>query len=133
MYYEPRFSATYTLTDQLTLKGATGKFYQFTNRVIKEDILAGSRDFWVLSNGSTIPVSSALHYIAGISYETNRFLFDVEAYYKKLDNLSEYSQRQTGRRPGSAGTLEEHFYDRTGYAKGVEFLMQKTQAGIRDR
>jgi len=126
-YYEPRFSATYTLTDNLTLKGATGKFYQFTNRVIKEDILSGSRDFWVLSNGSTIPVSSALHYIAGISYETNRFLFDVEAYYKKLYNLSEYSQRQTGRRPGSEGTLEEHFYNGNGYTKGIEFLMQKTQ------
>lgn len=126
-YYEPRLSATYTLNDHLTLKGATGKFYQFTNRVIKEDILAGSRDFWVLSNANTIPVSTALHYIAGISYETNRFLFDVEAYYKKLYNLSEYSQRQTGRRPGSAGTLEEHFYNGNGYTKGIEFLVQKTQ------
>lgn len=126
MYLEPRFSATYTLTDRFTLKGSTGKFYQFTNRVIKEDILAGSRDFWVLSNGSTIPVSSALHYIAGVSYETDQFLVDVEGYYKTLDNLSEYSQRQTGRRPGSSGTLEEHFYNGTGYTKGIEFLLQKT-------
>jgi len=127
MYLEPRLSATYTLTDRFTLKGSTGKFYQFTNRVIKEDILAGSRDFWVLSNGSTIPVSSALHYIAGFSYETDQFLVDVEGYYKTLDNLSEYSQRQTGRRPGSSGTLEEHFYNGTGYTKGLEFLLQKTR------
>lgn len=126
VYFEPRLSATYTLTDRLTLKGSTGKFYQFTNRVLKEDILAGSRDFWVLSNGTTIPVSSANHYIAGFSYETDRFLFDVEAYYKKLDNLSEYSQRQTGRR-GQVPTLEEHFYNGSGYAKGIEFLLQKTQ------
>nr|WP_068888313.1 TonB-dependent receptor [Pedobacter panaciterrae] len=126
VYLEPRFSATYTLTDRFTLKGSTGKFYQFTNRVIKEDILAGSRDFWVLSNGSTIPVSSALHYIAGFSYETDQFLVDVEGYYKTLDNLSEYSQRQTGRRMGVSGTLEEHFYNGTGYTKGIEFLLQKT-------
>lgn len=126
LYAEPRLSATYTLTDRLTLKASTGKFYQFTNRVIKEDILAGSRDFWVLSNGSTIPVSSANHYIAGFSYETDRFLFDVEGYYKKLDNLSEYSQRQTGRRM-DVSSLEEHFYNGSGYTRGIEFLLQKTQ------
>ncbi|TDQ10104.1 TonB-dependent receptor [Pedobacter metabolipauper] len=127
VYLEPRMTATYTLTDRLTLKGSTGKFYQFTNRVIKEDILSGSRDFWVLSNGSTIPVSSANHYIAGFSYETDQFLFDVEGYYKTLDNLSEYSQRQSGRgMMGSGGTLEEYFYSGTGYTKGLEFLVQKT-------
>lgn len=128
LYLEPRFSATYTLTDKLTLKASTGKFYQFTNRVLREDILSGSRDFWVLSNGSAIPVSSAKHYIAGFSYETGQFLIDVEGYYKQLDNLSEYSQRLTGsRRPGQNATLEEHFYNGSGYTKGFEFMLQKTR------
>ena len=125
-YIEPRLSATYTVTDRLTLKGSTGRFYQYTNRVLKEDILSGSRDFWVMANGTTIPVGSSNHYIAGFSYETDRFLFDVEGYYKKLNNLSEYSQRQTGRGFG-VRTLEEHFYNGSGYAKGIEFLLQKTQ------
>lgn len=127
-YFEPRFSATYTITDKLTLKASTGKFYQFTNRVLREDILSGSRDFWVLSNGTSIPVSSAKHYIAGISYETGQFLIDIEGYYKQLDNLSEYSQRLKGsRRPGQNVTLEEHFYNGSGYAKGFEFMLQKTR------
>jgi ferric enterobactin receptor len=129
LYLEPRFSATYTLTDNFTLKASTGKFYQFTNRVIREDILSGSRDFWVLSNGTSIPVSSAMHYIAGFSYETGQFLIDVEGYYKQLNNLSEYSQRLTGngRRPGQNVTLEEHFYNGSGYTKGLEFMLQKTR------
>lgn len=128
LYYEPRFSATYTVTDKLTLKASTGKFYQFTNRVLREDILSGSRDFWVLSNDSAIPVSSANHYIGGLSYETGQFLIDIEGYYKQLYNLSEYSQRITGnRRPGQNVTLEEHFYNGSGYAKGVEFMLQKTR------
>ncbi|MCZ4222931.1 TonB-dependent receptor [Pedobacter rhodius] len=126
LYYEPRLSASYLLTDRLTLKASTGKFYQFTNRVIREDILSGSRDFWVLSNGASIPVSSAKHFIAGFSYETPNFLIDIEGYYKILDNLSEYSQRQTGnRRTGIA--LEENFYTGSGTSKGVEFLLQKTR------
>jgi ferric enterobactin receptor len=126
LYIEPRFSASYTLTNRFTLKASTGKFYQFTNRVIREDILSGSRDFWVLANGTSIPVSSANHFIAGFSYETDRFLIDVEGYYKKLNNLSEYSQRQTGNRRTGV-TLEEHFYAGSGYTKGIEFLLQKTK------
>lgn len=128
IYFEPRFSGTYTLTDRFTLKASTGKFYQFTNRVLREDILSGSRDFWVLSNGNSIPVSSSNHFIAGMSYEMGQFLIDIEGYYKELSNLSEYSQRLTGnRRPGQSLTLEEHFYTGSGYAKGLEFMLQKTR------
>jgi outer membrane receptor for ferrienterochelin and colicin len=125
VYWEPRLSATYTVTDKFTLKASTGRFYQFANRVIREDILSGSRDFWVLANGNTIPVGSANHYIGGASYEIKNFLFDVEGYYKKLDGLTEYSQRITGGRR-TAVTLEENFYNGTGYTRGVEFLIQKT-------
>jgi len=126
VYFEPRLSGTYTLNDKLTLKASTGKFFQFTNRVIREDILSGSRDFWVLANGSSIPVSSAYHYVAGFSYEADKFLIDVEGYYKTLNNLSEYSQRQVGnRRTGIS--LEEHFYTGSGFTKGIEFLIQKTK------
>jgi ferric enterobactin receptor len=122
-YFEPRFSGSYTLTDRFTIKAATGKFYQFINRVVREDILSGSRDFWVLANGNSIPVGSANHYIAGFSYETNKYLFDVEGYYKTLNGLTEYSQRLSGNR--MASTLEEHFYNGKGYTAGVEFLAQK--------
>ncbi len=124
-YIEPRLSATYTVTDNLTLKASTGRFNQFTDKVIREDVLSGNRDFWVLANGSTIPVSSANHFIGGFSYETKQFLFDVEGYYKQLDGITEYSERETGNRR-TAITLEQHFYTGSGYSRGIEFLLQKT-------
>ncbi|HSH66255.1 MAG TPA: TonB-dependent receptor plug domain-containing protein, partial [Bacteroidia bacterium] len=62
-YYEPRASITYNLTNRFSFKAATGKYYQFANRVTREDILSGSKDFWLLSDGNSIPVSSAIHYI----------------------------------------------------------------------
>jgi ferric enterobactin receptor len=128
-YVEPRFSASYAISDKLMIKAATGKFYQFTNRVIREDILSGSKDFWVLANGSNIPVGSAIHYILGTSYETNNYLFSIEAYYKKLSGLTEYSLRQTGSSgfmmPSATITLEQNFYNGEGYAKGIEFMVQK--------
>ncbi|MCW3084422.1 MAG: outer rane receptor protein [Bacteroidetes bacterium] len=122
-YYEPRASAIYKLTSKISLKAATGKYYQFANRVTREDILSGSRDFWVLSDGNKIPVSSAIHYVAGISYETNDYLFSAEGYYKKLSGLTEYSLRFNASPEGV--DYNENFFNGTGYSRGIEFLAQK--------
>lgn len=124
IYSEPRLSATYNLTDRLKLTSAAGRYYQFANRVIREDILAGSRDFWVLSDGSSVKVSHADHIIAGVSYETRTKLFSIEGYRKNYTNLSEYTLRfQSDFRSGT--TYNENFFTGTGYAHGVEFLAQQ--------
>ncbi len=123
MYYEPRLSFSYSLNDRFTLKGATGKYYQFANRVTREDILSGSKDFWLLSDGSSVPVSSAIHYIAGVSYETNQWILSTEAYYKKIEGLTEYSLRFN---PSPQGvSYQENFFSGYGYARGIEFLLQR--------
>lgn len=123
LYHEPRASLSVNLTDRLTLKGATGRYYQFANRVTREDILSGSKDFWLLSDGNSVPVSSAIHYIGGISYETNNYLFSTEAYYKEIGNITEYSLRFNAS-PGGV-SYSENFFTGNGYARGIEFLAQK--------
>ena len=122
-YYEPRISAAVTLTKNLVLKAAYGKYYQFANRVVREDILSGSRDFWILSDGRTVPVSYSFHYILGLSYENKNYLFSAEAYYKDLVGLSEYSVRFIPNQQGIS--YEENFYHGNGYAEGIEFLAQR--------
>ena len=92
-YAEPRFQAFYKPGKRITLKASAGSYYQFVNRIVREDISAGSRDIWLLSYNEGIPVSHSLHWVAGGSYETVDYLFDVEAYYKKLNRLSEYTLR----------------------------------------
>ena len=69
------------------------------------------------------PVSSSIQYVAGLSYETPNYLFDVEAFYKDLDNVTEFSLRIEQDR-GSIN-YTENFFTGTGIAKGVEFLAQK--------
>lgn len=122
-YVEPRLSASYALTEKFKLKAAWGLYNQFLQRVIREDIQTGSKDFWVLSNGVNIPVSSAQHFIAGFSYETKDFLFDVEAYYKKLNDLTEYTLRYIPQFGSS--NYDEFYYTGEGNVKGIEFLVQK--------
>ncbi|MBX3256994.1 MAG: TonB-dependent receptor [Chitinophagaceae bacterium] len=132
-YYEPRASATFSLTDRFSLKAAVGKYYQFANVITREDILSGSKEFWLLSDGKNIPVSSASHYIAGISYESSGYLFSTEAYYKQVKNITEYSLRFNPgamnpgmMNPGAMTTsYEENFLTGYGYARGIELLAQK--------
>lgn len=127
-YYEPRASLSYKVTSQITLKGATGKYYQFANRVTREDILSGSKDFWLLSDGESVPVSSAIHYIAGISYDRGDYLFSMEGYYKDIQNLTEYSLRFN---PSPVGvSYQENFFTGKGYARGIEFLAQKKSGAL---
>ncbi|MGZ3749801.1 MAG: carboxypeptidase-like regulatory domain-containing protein [Mucilaginibacter sp.] len=125
LYYEPRFSASYVVNDNYTLKAATGQFYQFINEVTREDVLDGNRNFWVLSNNGTIPVGRSRHYMGGISYENDQFLIDVEGYFKTLTGLTQYTVTQSAPSPGSTPTVEQNFYTGVGNAKGFEVLVQK--------
>lgn len=127
IYWEPRASLTYLLSDRVKLKGAWGKYNQFATRVVREDIQQGSRDFWILADETAVPTGKATHYIAGLAYETPKFLFDLEGYYKPLEGLTEYTSRFTtnGFGPNRSLDYEEFFYTGTGIAKGLEFLLQK--------
>lgn len=123
VYLEPRASVNYKLNEKWNIKASWGKYYQYTNRVVRENVLEGNRDFWLLADDDMIPVSSAFHYIAGISYEAPRYLVDVEVFYKPMKGLAEYTKRNESFR--STSSLPENFYEGTGTAKGFEVLLQK--------
>jgi ferric enterobactin receptor len=127
-YYEPRLSATYNLTERIVLKGATGKYYQFANRVTREDIMSGNKEFWILSDGKSVPISSAVHFVAGVSYENNDYTFSAEGYYKKITNLTEYSLRINASPMGV--DYNENFFNGYGYSKGIELLAQKNSGKL---
>jgi ferric enterobactin receptor len=123
-YFEPRLSGTFAVNDRLKFKGAWGIYYQFAKQVEREDISNGSRNFWVLANNNYLPVTSSTHYIFGLSYELNDYLFDVEGYYKDIQNDTRYTLRfapQIGR-----GLIaNETFFNGTGKVKGIDFLIQR--------
>lgn len=132
-YVEPRMAASWNFAPRLTLNGATGLYYQFANRVTREDVMSGNTDFWILSGGNDIPVSSSTHLNLGVNYDLPDYLFSVEGYYKRNRDISEYTMRFQrslasvtgfGGRGGSMEATEE-FFTGDGYATGVEFLAQK--------
>jgi hypothetical protein len=122
-YTEPRLASSFKISDKISLKGSYGQYYQFANRITREDLLSGSKDFWLLSNGKNVPVSYAEHYISGLSFENKHYLISVEGYNKNLKDLSQYSLRYSVSNQGIK--YNENFYTGTGKTQGVEFLVQK--------
>ena len=127
-YLEPRIQALYQLTASLTIKGAWGTYNQFINRSVQEDIQNGSQEIWLLSDNKLIPVQNATHYILGVSYDVQNWLFDIEAYYKDMQGLSELNTRIGSRQNNPDGQQDIYansFFEGTGYSKGIEFLIQR--------
>lgn len=123
-YVEPRFSANWNITKQLKLKGAVGVYYQFVKQINREDISNGNRNFWVLSNDGSLPVTRSNHLILGGSYEISNYLFDVEFYQKNSTNITEYTLRfvpQIGR----GLSASETFFNGSEIIKGVDVLIQR--------
>lgn len=121
MYWEPRASLSYSIMDRIKLKGAWGLFNQFVTRVENEDVLEGSRDFWLLAEDDMSPVTSE-HRILGASYEGADYLFNVEVYDKTFENLTLFSTRY---RQGISVDPAELFHTGNGRARGLEILAQK--------
>ncbi len=118
-YFEPRLSSRYELTEHISLKAAFGIHHQYVNRIVNENVTEASRDFWILADQPLAP-SKAVHTVAGIAWENDTYVFDVEGFYKDMSNLVEFTQRF--RREA----LDLYtFLSGDGRVKGVEFLLQK--------
>ncbi|MBC8179783.1 TonB-dependent receptor [candidate division KSB1 bacterium] len=128
LYHEPRFSLNYQLTKNLQLKGAWGQYYQFVSRVANEDVTQGARDFWLLADEDIDP-SYSEHFIAGVNYENDNYVFGIEAYQKNLDDLIEFSRRYVSVGPKQSETIDNFFFG-TGQVRGIEFLAQKKRGAL---
>jgi ferric enterobactin receptor len=129
VYLEPRLVAGYALSDKIKLKGAIGRYYQFAKQINREDISQGSRNFWLLANESSLPVTVSDHIIVGGSYETPNYLLDVEFYQKQNAGITEYTLRFVPQvRRGL--TPQETFFTGTETVRGVDVLLQKKFGNI---
>ncbi|MFA6126293.1 MAG: TonB-dependent receptor [Bacteroidales bacterium] len=122
-YHEPRLSSVLSISDKIKFTASWGIYYQFTNRIIRDDLESGSRDFWMLADGDIVPVSKSTHYIAGLSWENSKLLFGIDAFYKEMSGLTEYTLQYV---PAYREiNYNEFFYPGTGTSRGIELLAQK--------
>lgn len=123
-YLEPRITASYSLNTRFKLKAAAGRYYQFAKQINREDLTQGNRNYWLLADGNNLPVTRSNHLIAGASYETKGYLFDVEFYQKNNTGITEYTLRFVPQiRRGL--TPQETFFNGNEVVSGVDVLIQK--------
>ncbi|MTI32229.1 carboxypeptidase-like regulatory domain-containing protein [Xanthovirga aplysinae] len=125
-HLEPRFSLQYSISDQLKLKCASGKYIQFINQA-ETDIQSGiSQDFWILADKDNISALSSWHFITGFLWQKNDWLLDVEAYHKSTKGLAwaHFDQYEIGLIP--QWEFKELHTDGLSWASGLEILLQKT-------
>ncbi len=126
LYFEPRISFGLKLSEKFSLKGAWGNYYQFVNRITNNNYFQGNRDFWLLADEKLNP-SFAQHYILGLTYENKNYLFNTEIYYKDLESIAVFDQPF---RRIVATSVPALFYLGDGFAKGIEFIIQKKTGAL---
>jgi ferric enterobactin receptor len=124
-YVEPRVSGLVAVSDRVRLKAAWGIQHQFANRIMREDVAQGNREFWTLADGESVPVARARQAAAGFSYETRDLLVDIELFHKSLEGLTEFSPQFGPPTGGGNMDLGRFFYQGEGTARGLEALVQK--------
>lgn len=122
-YTEPRFATYFNVNDRLQFKAAAGRYYQFTSKVTREDLLQGNRSFWTAANGQTVPVSSNRELIVGGSYHRGQWTSDIEAYAKDLSGLSIFAPRIST--AVESIDFQNFFYTGRGQTRGIDVLVQK--------
>ncbi len=119
---EPRLSATYDLGDQNILKGALAWCHQPMHLLLRSELTLPT-DAWMPVNDKIKPADS---WQAVLGYQTtfakDKYLFSVEAYYKHMNNLYEYSDTV---RFFETATIEDQLVSGSGKAYGIEFFLHK--------
>ena len=127
-YFEPRIYTQYKLTDWLTAKAAFGLQNQFISQVdqFEEASLGLSNRIWVMAGGESeeddIPVVKSNIISTGLSLQTKGWYIDVDAYYKQLTDIVNFSSNPEL----SSGLLRG---DAT--AQGIDFLIKKRWKNFR--
>ena len=124
-FIEPRLSLNYKVSDKFRLKAAWGQHNQFINRIsFEENLYDANSSFWLMADGDNIPHVFSKHFVGGFTYETNGFLFDVEAYHKDTEGITDFLPSVKITSNGEDQFVNVYLAG-TSVAKGVDFLLQK--------
>ena len=120
--FEPRLSASYKITETSSIKSGLSFANQFLHLIVRNDITLPT-DLWFPSTETIKPAKAVQGVLGYETYFRNKeYYFTIEAYYKKMYNLYEYSDSVLF----SFGIpLEKQFTKGDGDAFGIEFFLNK--------
>ena len=89
LYIQPRISASFNITDKISLSGAWGIYNQFLGKVpvIYEDIAPVT--IWQILGDNEYPVIRSVHTIIGTSFNSRSFTLSLEGFDRKTEGISQ--------------------------------------------
>lgn len=122
-YWEPRLAMQYQLVNNVYLKASWGRFYQFLLNGGGAEETYNLQKSWLLAESQFLKPANAEHRIAGLNWEINNFLLDIEFYFKKQNNLLEKINQFDTAEPTTSvlGIVNQ----RNSIAKGVDMVLKK--------
>ena len=127
---EPRVSLNYNFHKSQTINLSYMNVNQYSHLIFTSgDIM--NNELWVPSNGSIKPAGSNQYTIGWLGkFLDNKYLVEVNAYYKELYNLSTIKEGYSGIL-GDENWLNKIESGGNGTAKGLEFLFRKNTGRIK--
>lgn len=116
---EPRINLSYKLSDDFTFIGNYEQKSQYTFQVIDflDDFLGIENRRWVIVD-ETIPLIKSMQSAGGFTFNKNKFLIDVQAYYKQTNGILISGQ-------GFQNQLRDRRLLGEQESYGLEFLLNK--------
>ncbi len=125
--FEPRASANYMITPDVSFKMAYSRHYQYLHMVTLSTISLPT-DLWVPS-GLYVPPQKGDQYSAGVytTWNGEQWEGSIELFFKDIQNIIRYKNDiiQPYRE-----SLQERFIIGKGEARGAEFLIKKNQGAF---
>ncbi|WP_420582975.1 TonB-dependent receptor plug domain-containing protein [Reichenbachiella sp.] len=91
-YLSPRISANFSVNQSLDFKASAGRYHQFLSQVRNLQIGTGGFDnaLWQLASQEQGEVISGSQFMTGFMINKNKWLLDVEAFYKNANDITYY-------------------------------------------
>ena len=120
---EPRLSARFILSDNLSINTAYAIAHQFLHLIVRNDISLPT-DLWYPSSEEVNP-SKSTQYVLGAQYNLfdKQYVFSVEGYYKDMKDLYEFKNAPVFK---TGASIADNLTQGEGEAYGIEFFANKT-------
>lgn len=124
---QPRFSAQYLFSDNVSIQTSVAKMNQYTHLVTPSKVSLPS-DVWIPATRDIKPINS-WHYVIGTDVSVfSQFSFSVEGFYKTMSNVTAY--REGIKYYSLKPDLADNFYQGTGESWGGELFIKKPKGII---
>lgn len=120
---EPRLSIRYLINEKISLKVAYSRMDQFI-QLITNSSVGLPTDLWLPVTDKIKPLNSD-QFAFGGQYNLNAYKFEVECFYKFMNNLNEY--KEGIEYAENTGSWEDKIEKGKGDAYGIEFQFSKVR------